>query len=211
MALRKILIIPDTRLRQVATPVTRFDEGLKTLVADMFETMYDAPGIGLAAPQIGVMERLIVVDCASGTHDEEAADPQDEDSGNGEGGEAIRNGAHEFSPDSDSELKSEPTPEPIAMINPEIVWFSDEFSVHEEGCLSIPDYYEDVERPARCAVKYFDPEGRMVERELQGLLSTCVQHEVDHLNGKLFIDYISRLKREMVTKKFKKAARHAAG
>lgn len=209
MALRQILIIPDPRLRQLARPVTKFDEDLKTLVADMFETMYEAPGIGLAAPQIGVMERLIVVDCASSKHDEEEVGPADDESRDEAG--TRESNAHEFSPDPAFEPDIEHASDPIAMINPEILWFSEELSVHEEGCLSIPDYYEDVERPARCAVKYFDVEGQMVERELEGLLSTCVQHEIDHLNGKLFIDYLSRLKREMVTKKFKKAARHAAG
>ncbi len=199
MALRPILVIPDPRLRQVTKPVEKFDEDLKQLIADMFETMYDAPGIGLAAPQIGVMERLLVVDCGLRRHDSEKSGTQID---NGEPDDAE---AHEFQPETEPEAE----PDPIAMINPEITWFSQELSVHEEGCLSIPDYYEDVERPARCRVTYTDTSGQRIERELDGLLSTCVQHEVDHLDGKLFIDYISRLKREMVTKKFKKAARHA--
>jgi len=185
MALRQILFIPDTRLRQIVPAVQTVDKNIETLVADMFETMYEAPGIGLAAPQIGVMSRVIVVDCAKKTH-------------NGE-------------EDENDENENEPDPDPIALINPEILWFSEEMSVHEEGCLSIPDYYEDVERPARCKVRYLDIKGQSVERELDGLLSTCVQHEIDHLNGKLFIDYLSRLKRERVTKKFQKAAKRAVG
>jgi len=184
MALRKILIIPDTRLRLTVPPVQAVDEEIKTLVADMFDTMYEAPGIGLAAPQIGVMSRVIVVDCATKAHDED--EEADEDA-------------------------PEPDPEPLAMINPQVLWFSEEMSVHEEGCLSIPDYYEDVERPARCQVRYVDLEGETIERRLDGLLSTCVQHEIDHLNGKLFIDYLSRLKRERVMKKFQKVAKRAAG
>lgn len=194
MALRKILLIPDPRLRQVASPVASIDDRIRALVDDMFETMYDAPGIGLAAPQIGVMERVVVVDCARREAEDE--NPDDDD------GSAI---------DGQEEPEPEPDPDPIAMINPEITWFSDELSVYEEGCLSIPDYYEDVERPALCTVRYMDMEGRTVERRLSGLLSTCVQHEVDHLDGRLFIDYLSRLKRERITKKFQKAARRAAG
>jgi len=190
MALRQIIFIPDTRLRQIVPPVQTVDKNIETLVADMFETMYEAPGIGLAAPQIGVMSRVIVVDCAKKSHDEQEDEALEED---------------ETTPE------PEPDPEPIALINPEILWFSEELSVHEEGCLSIPDYYEDVERPARCKVRYLDIKGQSIERELDGLLSTCVQHEVDHLNGKLFIDYLSRLKRERVTKKFQKAAKRAVG
>jgi len=140
------------------------------------------------------MERVVVVDCARREAEDE--NPDDDD------GSAI---------DGQEEPEPEPDPDPIAMINPEITWFSDELSVYEEGCLSIPDYYEDVERPALCTVRYMDMEGRTVERRLSGLLSTCVQHEVDHLDGRLFIDYLSRLKRERITKKFQKAARRAAG
>ena len=176
MALRPILYIPDPRLKQVADPVAEVTAETRRLVADMFETMYDAPGIGLAAPQIGVMQRIVVIDCAK-----RAADDEEEE------------------------------PDPIAMINPEILWFSEETRVHEEGCLSIPEYYEEVERPDRIRIRYTTPEGETVEREADGLLSTCMQHEVDHLNGKLFIDYLSRLKRERVTKKFEKLARRKAG
>ena len=192
MALREILVIPDPRLREETARVSAIDDRIKTLVKDMFETMYDAPGIGLAAPQIGVMERVIVVDCATRASKEESANLED-DVVEGEEVETL----------------PEPDPEPIAMINPKIISFSDEFSIYEEGCLSIPEYYEDVERPKACTVRYMDMEGETVTRDLEGLLSTCVQHEVDHLDGKLFIDYLSRLKRERVTKKFKKAAKNA--
>lgn len=171
MALRPILQIPDPRLRQVTEPVAAINDELQVLIDDMFETMYDAPGIGLAAPQIGVMKRVVVMDCAD----------------------------------------KEDKPEPTVMINPELLWQSDELSVHEEGCLSIPEYYEEVERPAACQVRFLDRHGETVEMKTDGLLATCIQHEIDHLDGKLFIDYLSRLKRERVTKKFTKAAKRAAG
>ena len=193
MALRQILFIPDTRLRQSVAPVQSVNKEIETLVADMFETMYEAPGIGLAAPQIGVMSRVIVVDCAKRSHDE-----------------AEQEGEQDQQDEQDDDTP-EPDPEPIAMINPEILWFAEELSVHEEGCLSIPDYYEDVERPASCKVRYLDIKGQTSERELEGMLSTCVQHEIDHLDGKLFIDYLSRLKRERITKKFQKVAKRAVG
>lgn len=175
MSLRPILVIPDPRLRQVAEPVAEITEAVRTQVRDMFETMYDAPGVGLAAPQIGMMNRVITIDAAKG------------------GGE-------------ENETRD---PDPFAMINPEILWVSEETQIIEEGCLSIPDYYEDVERPSRIAVKFLNPEGETVEREAQGYLATVIQHEIDHLNGKLFIDYLSRLKRDRVTKKFQKAAKRA--
>lgn len=170
MALRPILLIPDQRLREMTAPVTEITTEIRTLVDDMFETMYDAPGIGLAAPQIGVMQRIVTVDCARSEEDE---------------------------------------PEPIALINPEILWSSEETRVYEEGCLSIPDFYEEVERPDNIKMRYMDVDGNVIERAADGLLATCVQHEIDHLNGKLFIDYISRLKRDRVTKKFQKAAKRA--
>jgi len=205
MALRHILLIPDPKLRQIAKPVKAVDKRIKNLVEDMFDTMYDAPGIGLAAPQVGIMERVIVVDCAKREDEDEAEllGAEQKELAEGKNSKALENGF-------DAPPAPEPDPEPIAMINPEIIWFSDEHSIYEEGCLSIPDYYEDVERPTLCTVRYMDMEGVMVERELDGLLSTCVQHEVDHLDGKLFIDYLSRLKRERITKKFTKAARRAA-
>jgi peptide deformylase len=170
MAIRPILIIPDAKLRQVAAPVPSVDAEVRTLVDDMFETMYDAPGIGLAAPQIGVMKRVVVLDVAK-RQDEEAK------------------------------------AEPMVFINPEIVWESEELSTYEEGCLSIPEYYEEVERPAVIRVAYLDRDGASQEIEADGILATCLQHEVDHLNGVLFIDHISRLKRARVMRKFEKAAK----
>lgn len=169
MAIRPILIIPDPRLRQVAKPVKTVTPEIEAQIADMFETMYDAPGIGLAAPQIGVLNRVITLDVS----------------------------------------KDEDAPAPLAMINPEIIWASQEMRVHEEGCLSIPEYYEEVERPDRVKVRYLDEKGGTVEREADDILATAVQHEIDHLDGKLFIDYISRLKRERVLKKFQKLAKRA--
>jgi len=170
MALREILILPDKRLRLVCEPVKTIDREIKTLVADMFETMYEAPGIGLAAIQVGVPRRVVTMDLA----------------------------------------KKEDEKERRVFINPEILWTSEEKATYEEGCLSIPEFYEDVERPAQVRVKYLDLEGREQELEASGLLATCLQHEIDHLNGVLFIDHISRLKRERVTKKFSKAAKRAA-
>ena len=167
MAVREILILPDKRLRQVSKPVAKVDASVKKLVEDMFETMYDAPGIGLAAIQIGEPRRIVTMDIA----------------------------------------KKEGEKQPQVFINPEIVDESDEVSVHEEGCLSIPEYYEEVERPARVRFRYSDLEGKAVEVEADGLLATCVQHEIDHLNGVLFIDHLSKLKRDRVVKKFAKAAK----
>jgi len=167
MAKRDILIIPDTRLRLTSEPVTAVDKEVRALVDDMFETMYDAPGIGLAAIQIGVARRIVTMDLAK---------------------------------------KDEPKA-PQVFINPEVTWAADEKSAYEEGCLSIPDYYEEVERPNAVRVKYLDLEGKPQEIEASGLLATCLQHEIDHTNGILFIDHISKLKRDMVVKKFKKAAK----
>lgn len=167
MAIRDILIIPDKRLRLVSEPIKTFDKALHALVDDMFETMYAAPGIGLAAIQIGVPQRVITMDLAK---------------------------------------KDEPKA-PQVFINAEVTWKFDDRSVYEEGCLSIPEYYEEVERPARVKVKYFDLEGKEHEIEADDLLATCLQHEIDHTNGVLFIDHISKLKRDMVMKKFKKAAK----
>ncbi|RAI00039.1 peptide deformylase [Acuticoccus sediminis] len=171
MAKRPILIIPDPVLRRVAEPVTSVDARIKALADDMLETMYAAPGIGLAAPQIGVLERLIVLDVATGEDAE---------------------------------------PAPMVLVNPEIVASSEETSVYEEGCLSIPDYTEEVERPARVTVRFLDRDGAEQTVEADGLLATCLQHEIDHLNGILFIDYLSRLKRDRVVKKFTKQAKLGA-
>lgn len=178
MAIREILILPDPTLRKVAEPVAEVDDTLRALARDMLDTMYDAPGIGLAAPQIGVSQRLVVLDVA-----ERSAS---------EGGE---------------EMPAEPTP--LKLVNPEIVWASDDMSLYEEGCLSIPDYYEEVERPTAVRVRYLDEDGTQREIEADGLLATCLQHEIDHLDGILFIDHISRLKRERVTKRFAKAKKAA--
>ena len=167
MALRDIVVIPEKILRQVSKPVEQVDESTRKLVEDMFETMYDAPGIGLAAIQIGEPLRVVTMDLA----------------------------------------KKDDEKEPRVFINPEIVWSSEEKNVHEEGCLSIPEYYEEVERPARVKVSYRDLDGKALEIEADGLLATCLQHEIDHLNGVLFIDYLSRLKRDRVNKRFAKAAK----
>jgi len=169
MALREILKIPDKRLRLVSEPVKRIDAGIRALVDDMFETMYDAPGIGLAAIQIGVAKRVVTMDLS----------------------------------------KKEESHEPRVFINPEITWASKEKSTHEEGCLSIPEYYEEVERPQQVKVKYLDLEGKTHEVEASGLFATCLQHEIDHINGVLFIDHISKLKRDRVIKRFTKAAKAA--
>lgn len=167
MAIRDILILPEKKLRLKSELVKSIDKPLRALVDDMFETMYEAPGIGLAAIQIGEPLRLITLDVA----------------------------------------KKDDPKEPRVFINPEIVWSSEETSAYEEGCLSIPDYYEEVERPAAIKVKYLDLDGKEQELAADGLLATCIQHEIDHINGILFIDHISKLKRAMVIKKFTKAAK----
>ena len=169
MAVREILILPDKRLRKASEPVKKVDAGIRKLIEDMFETMYDAPGIGLAAVQIGTPKRVVTLDLA----------------------------------------KKEEPKNPQVFINPEVVWCSDEQSIYEEGCLSIPETYSEVERPARVKVKYLDTDGTPREIEVAGLLSTCLQHEVDHTNGVLFIDHLSRLKRDRIVKKFTKAAKRA--
>jgi len=172
MAIRPILVLPDPRLRKPSAAVARVSKELHSLVEDMFETMYDAPGVGLAAVQIGVQKRVIV------------ADP----------------------------TRGEEAKKPIAMINPELVWASDEGEVVEEGCLSIPEITEEVERPQRVRVRYLDLEGEAREVEADGLFARVLQHEIDHINGVLFIDHLSRLKRDRIIKKFAKAAkREAAG
>jgi peptide deformylase len=171
MAVRDILIIPDKRLRLKSEPVKAVDKTLRALIDDMFETMYAAPGIGLAAIQIGAARRVVTMDLAK---------------------------------------KDEPK-QPQVFINPEVTWVSDEKATYEEGCLSIPEYYEEVERPKSVRVKYLDLDLKPQEIEADGLLATCLQHEIDHTNGVLFIDHISKLKRDMVMKKFKKAAKKTEG
>ena len=169
MAILPIFEVPDPRLRQISSPVEKVDGEVRSLVADMFETMYAAPGIGLAAIQVGVPKRVITMDLAK---------------------------------------KDEPR-DPQVFINPEILWSSEERATYEEGCLSIPEYYEEVERPGQVKVAYLDRDGAKQELEANGLLATCLQHEIDHLNGVLFIDHISKLKRARVIKKFAKAAKRA--
>ena len=167
MALREIIILPDKRLRQVSDPVSTVDAEVRKLVDDMFETMYKAPGVGLAAIQVGVPKRIVTADTA----------------------------------------KKDEEKQPQVFINPEIIWSSEEKSIYEEGCLSIPEYYEEVERPSRVKVKFTGLDGKSTELEAEGLLATVLQHEIDHTNGVLFIDYISKLKRDRVIKKFTKAAK----
>jgi len=170
MAIKPIVLLPDPILYATSKAVERFDDPLRRFAADMLETMYEAPGIGLAAVQVGEPLRLLVAD-VSGKDEEKR---------------------------------------PLIIVNPEIVARSDETSVYEEGCLSIPDYYAEVERPASVTVAYQDAHGHRHELVAEGLLATCLQHEIDHLNGVLFIDHISRLKREMVIRKFRKMARERA-
>ncbi|MCT4608991.1 MAG: peptide deformylase [Pelagimonas sp.] len=166
-----ILIHPDPRLKKVCAEVPDLSDELRVLADDMLETMYDAPGIGLAAPQIGIMERLIVLDCVR------------EDEGD---------------------------PRPLVMFNPRIVASSDEQNVYEEGCLSIPDQYAEVTRPKLVQVEWMDRNGTAQSEEFDGLWATCVQHEIDHLDGKLFIDYLKPLKRQMITRKMQKLKRERA-
>ena len=168
---RSILIHPDPRLKKICTPVDDLSDALRTLADDMLETMYDAPGIGLAAPQVGVLERLIVLDCVK----EEGAAPR-----------------------------------PMAMFNPKVVAASDETNVYDEGCLSIPEQYGEVTRPAEVEVTWIDRDGKAQKQVFDGLWATCVQHEIDHLNGKLFIDYLRPLKRQMITRKMQKLKREMA-
>lgn len=187
MSIRKIVSVPDAILREVSKPVERFDDQLQKLLDDMADTMYDAPGIGLAGIQIAEPIRVVVVDCT------ERAEREEED------GEPSRDEA----PVEKEERN------PIFLINPEIVSFKETPSTYEEGCLSIPDYFAEVERPEGCVVEYLDREGKKQTLEATGLLSTCLQHEIDHLNGKLFIDLLSKLKRNMVIKKFTKIAKQS--
>lgn len=179
--MRPIVKLPDPRLRLVSEPVAEIDAQVRALVEEMFESMYAARGIGLAAIQIGEAKRIVVCDIG-----------REPDGG---------------APEGEAEGEDEREPDPIVLINPEIVWTSEEKRSYEEGCLSIPDYTEEVERPARIRVRYLDLDGALVEREADGLLATCIQHEIDHCDGKLFIDHLSRLKRDRVMRKFAKAAR----
>lgn len=170
MAILEIISLPDKRLRLISKPVDAVTPEIRALADDMLETMYDAPGIGLAAIQVAVPVRLITMDLS----------------------------------------KKEGEKEPRVFINPEILSSSEELSVYEEGCLSIPEYYEEVERPATVRVRFMDLDGKIHEEDADGLYATCIQHEIDHLNGVLFVDYLSKLKRDRVMKKFTKAAKLAA-
>ncbi len=167
--IRPILIHPDPRLKKSCDPVSEITDEVRILAADMLETMYDAPGIGLAAPQVGVMRRVLVMDCAK-----------------------------------------EGPARPMALINPEVTWASEDRSVYEEGCLSIPEQYAEVKRPAEVRVRWTTLEGAEQEEQFAGLWATCVQHEIDHLDGKLFIDYLGPLKRQMITRKMEKLKRERA-
>jgi len=170
MALRPIITLPDKRLHLKAEPVSRIDDEVRALMDDLLETMYDAPGIGLAATQIAVPKRVMVLDVAKRQDETASRDP-------------------------------------MFFANPEILWVSEETSAYEEGCLSIPEFFEEVVRPSRVRVRYLDRNGKRQEIEADGILATCLQHEIDHLNGVLFIDRISRLKRARILKKFTKAAK----
>jgi peptide deformylase len=170
MALLPILTAPDPALKKISAPVKEVDAGVRKLMDDMLETMYHAPGIGLAAPQVGVLKRVIVLDLAR------------------EGEE----------------------PQPLRLANPEIVWVSDEDTTYNEGCLSVPEHYADVVRPAACRVKYIDYENKHREIAAEGLLATCLQHEIDHLDGVLFIDHLTSLKRNIILRKLLKAKKTAA-
>jgi len=171
MTLRNILIHPDPRLKKVATPIAEVSDDVRRLADDMLETMYDAPGIGLAAPQVAVSQRLLVMDCI-----------KDEDA----------------------------TPRPMVLINPEITWMSEAANVYEEGCLSIPEQYAEVERPAEVEVSWLGLDGKTHSERFDGLWATCVQHEIDHLDGRLFIDHLRPLRRQMITRKMQKLKRERA-
>ncbi len=176
MSILKIITAPHPLLKQVSAPVEKVDDALRQLMDNMLETMYDAPGIGLAAIQVGAPKRVLVIDLQDRESDEEDA-PE------------IR--------------------DPHYFVNPEIYWTSDEDAIYQEGCLSVPEFYEDVERPSECKVRYLDYEGQERDEHFTGLMATCLQHEMDHLNGILFIDHLSRLKRQMILKKLKKAEKAA--
>jgi peptide deformylase len=170
MALLPILTAPDPALKKISAPVKQVDASVRKLMDDMLETMYHAPGIGLAAPQVGVLKRVIVLDLAR-----EGEDPQ-----------------------------------PLRIANPEIAWVSDDDATYNEGCLSVPEHYADVVRPAACRVKYLDQDNKQQEIAAEGLLATCLQHEIDHLDGVLFIDHLTSLKRNMILRKLLKAKKAAA-
>jgi peptide deformylase len=189
MAIREILEVPDPRLKTVSRPVETFDEGLKALAADMFETMYAASGIGLAAIQVGEPIRLLVIDLQEPDED---AEPE---VCHAHGGEA-----HTHQP-----VRNDPR----VFVNPEILEPSEDLKTWQEGCLSVPEIYADVDRPARCRVRCQDLDGKTHEEDMEGMLAVCIQHEMDHLEGVLFIDHLSRLKRQMALKKLDKLRKAA--
>ena len=171
MTKRTILIHPDPRLKAICDPIAEVNDDIRRLADDLLETMYDAPGIGLAAPQVGQMSRLLVMDCMK---------------------------------------EDDEKPEPMVLINPSVIWQSEERNVYDEGCLSIPDQYADVERSSQVKVSWTGLDGKEVQQEFDGLWATCVQHEIDHLDGKLFIDYLKPLKRQMITRKMLKLKKERA-
>ena len=164
MALRNIILHPDPKLKKICYPITVITDDIRILVREMLETMYSAPGIGLAAPQVGVLKRVFVMDCA----------------------------------------ESKESSDPLVLINPEIVWSSKEKNVYEEGCLSIPDFFGEIERPSLVKVTSLDLDGNLQSYDFDGLWATCAQHEIDHLNGKLFIDYLGPMRRSLITSKMRK-------
>ncbi len=170
MAILPIITAPDPRLARKAKPVAKVDDSVRRLMDDMLETMYLAPGIGLAAPQVGVLQRVIVVDCA----------------------------------------KADEKPQPYKLANPEILWQSEDLLTSNEGCLSLPEHYADVERPAEVKIRYLDEQNEIRELHAKGLLATCIQHEIDHLEGVLFVDHISSLKRNIILRKLTKTKRQNA-
>ena len=170
MSIRPVLIHPDPRLKKAAQSVGEVDDQTRKLIDDMLDTMYDAPGVGLAAPQIGISRQVFVMDVS----------------------------------------EKDAPPDPIAMVNPEVVWASEDVSTYEEGCLSIPEIYEEVTRPAKVRMRFLDRDGSECEAEFEGLGATCAQHELDHLRGRLFIDYLGSVKRSLITQKMKKLKRERA-
>ena len=199
MSVREIIEVPNPLLKTISEPVTEMGDDTRALMDDMLETMYDANGIGLAAIQIGVAQRIIVMDISQSYSEDEAANAlaEEDEEAAAEAAEAKR--LRDL-------LKDEG---PRFFVNPEIVWTADETRNYQEGCLSVPGFYDDVARPAQCKVKFLDYHGQPQEIDCDGLLATCIQHEMDHLNGIVFLDHLSRLKRQMALKKLKKATQGA--
>lgn len=192
MAIRRILTVDNAAdtavLKQISAPVAEVDDGVRALMDDMLETMYAAPGIGLAAVQVGDVRRVIVMDLNDRVLEGEDVAPEPVE----------------------GEAEDQSRRNPRYLVNPEILWASDEIYAYEEGCLSVPEYFDEVERPGKVRIRYLDYNGKSVEEEVEGLFAVCIQHEMDHLEGVLFIDHLSRLKRERAVAKVKKLARMAA-